>query len=81
MTLLSGLYPAFFISSVSAAKVLKAGGMQPGGTLPGGSISLKKLLLVVQLSVSLLMMVGIAVVYRSCGLWISSVWGSTRRGC
>lgn len=59
LTFLAGVYPAVLISAFRPAQVLKAGASQ----VAGGGLSLRRMLIVLQLSVSLLMTVGMAGVY------------------
>jgi putative ABC transport system permease protein len=59
VSFLSGAYPAILISSFRPVQVLKANGVSKSG----GGLALRKALIVLQLSVSLLMIVGITGVY------------------
>ncbi|HTF20815.1 MAG TPA: ABC transporter permease [Chryseolinea sp.] len=58
-TLLSGLYPAFYLSSFEPARVLK-GAIRPGrfAALP------RKMLVIVQFSVSVILVIGTLIVYQ-----------------
>jgi len=56
---LAGLYPAFYLTKFQPASILKGGGEKPGG-----SFSVRSVLVVVQFFISIVLIIGVGIVYQ-----------------